>query len=62
MSSFSAESEERKTGISGKGLKTETSRKRVGKLESAGYRYFLLFQQCVQKVSFPGSLTVWIVR
>ena len=32
----------------------------VGKEENAGYQYFLLFQQCFQKVSFSGSLRVRI--
>ena len=34
----------------------------VGKGENAGYQHFLLFQQCFQKVSFPGVLKVGIVR
>ena len=33
----------------------------VGKEENAGYQHFLLFQQCFEKVSFPGSLKVGIV-
>ena len=28
----------------------------LGKGENAGYRHFLLFPQCFQKASFPGSL------
>ena len=27
----------------------------VGKGENAGYQHFLLFPQCFQKASFPGS-------
>ena len=34
----------------------------VGKGENAGYQYFLLFQQCFQKLSFPEVLKVRIVR
>ena len=34
----------------------------VGKGENAGYKYFLLFLHCFQKVSFPGLLKVGIVR
>ena len=30
----------------------------VGKGENAGYQHFLLFLQCFQKASFPGSLNV----
>ena len=33
----------------------------VGKGENAGYQHFLLFPQCFQKASFPGSLKVGIV-
>ena len=33
----------------------------VGKGENAGYQHFLLFQQCFQKLSSPGSLKVGIV-
>ena len=33
----------------------------VGKGENAGYQHFLLFLQCFQKTSFPGSLKVGIV-
>ena len=29
----------------------------VGKGENAGYQHFLLFPQCFQKASFPGSLS-----
>ena len=35
----------------------------VGKGENAGYKHFLLFIQCFQKSSLPGSLkvgTVWV--
>ena len=28
----------------------------MGKGENAGYQHFLLFAQCFQKLSFPGSL------
>ena len=31
----------------------------LGKEENAGYQHFLLFPQCFQKPSFPGSLKVW---
>ena len=30
----------------------------VGKGESAVYQHFLLYPQCFQKTSFPGSLTL----
>ena len=30
----------------------------VGIGQNAGYQYFLLFQQCFQKASYPGSLKV----
>ena len=33
----------------------------VGKGENAGNQHFLLFPQCFQKASFPGSLKVGIV-
>ena len=33
----------------------------VGKAENAGYQHFLLFPQCFPKVSFSGSLKVWIL-
>ena len=33
----------------------------VGKGENAGFQHFLLFSQCFQKASFPGSLEVGIV-
>ena len=33
----------------------------VGKGENAGYQHFLLFLQCFQKASLPGSLKVGIV-
>ena len=33
----------------------------VGKRENAGYQHFLLFPQCFQKASIPGSLKVGIV-
>ena len=33
----------------------------VGKGENAGYQHFLLFPQCLQKASFPGSLKIGIV-
>ena len=33
----------------------------VGKGENAGYQHFLLFPQCFQKASCPGSLKVGIV-
>ena len=33
----------------------------VGNGENAGYQHFLLFRQCFQKVSYPGSLKVSIV-
>ena len=33
----------------------------VEKGENVGYQHFLLFQQCFQKLSFPGSLEVGIV-
>ena len=33
----------------------------VGKGENAGYQHFLLFSECFTKVSFSGSLKVWIV-
>ena len=33
----------------------------VGKGENAGYQHFLLFPQCFQKATFPGSLKVGIV-
>ena len=33
----------------------------VGKGENAGNQHFLLFPQCFQKASFPGSLKVRIV-
>ena len=33
----------------------------VEKGENAGYQHFLLFLQCFQKASLPGSLTVGIV-
>ena len=33
----------------------------VGKGENAGYQHFLLFQQCLQKEPFSGSLGVGIV-
>ena len=33
----------------------------MGKGENAGYRHFLLFLQCFQKISLPGLLEVWIV-
>ena len=33
----------------------------VGKGENAGYQHFLLFPQCFQNASFPGSLKVGIV-
>ena len=33
----------------------------VGKGENAGNQHFLLFLQCFQKVSFPGSVKVRIV-
>ena len=33
----------------------------VGKGENADYQHFLLFPQCFQKASFPGSLKVSIV-
>ena len=33
----------------------------VGKGENAGYQRFLLFPQCSQKASYPGSLKVLIV-
>ena len=33
----------------------------VGKGENAGFQHFLLFIQCFQKVSLPGSLKVRIV-
>ena len=33
----------------------------VGKGKNAGYHYFLLFQQCFQKLSLSGSLKVRIV-
>ena len=39
----------------------EKGRKHVGKGENAGYQHFLLFLQCFQKASFPGSLKVRIV-
>ena len=29
----------------------------AGKGENAGYKHFLLFSQCFQKASFPGSLS-----
>ena len=32
----------------------------VGKGENAGHQHFLLFSQCF-KMTFPGSLKVWIV-
>ena len=33
----------------------------MGKGENAGDQHFLLFPQCFQKASFPGSLKVKIV-
>ena len=33
----------------------------VGKGENAGHQHFLLFPQCFQKASFPGSIKVGIV-
>ena len=33
----------------------------VGKEENAGYQHFLLFPQCFQEASLPGSLKVGIV-
>ena len=30
----------------------------MGKGENAGYQHFLFFQQCFQKASFSGSLTL----
>ena len=33
----------------------------MGKGENAGYQHFLLFPQCFQKASFPGSLKSGIV-
>ena len=33
----------------------------VGKGENAGNQHFLLFSQCFQKASFPGSLKVGVV-
>ena len=33
----------------------------VGKGENAGYQHFLLYPQCFQKASFPGSLKVRIL-
>ena len=33
----------------------------VGKSENAGYRHFLFFPQCFQKLSFPEVLKVGIV-
>ena len=30
--------------------------------ENAGYQHFLLFQQCFQKLSFPGVMEVGIVH
>ena len=33
----------------------------VGKGENAGHQHFLLFLQCFQKASLPGSLKVGIV-
>ena len=33
----------------------------VGKGENAGYKHFLLFQQCFQKTSSSGSIKVEIV-
>ena len=33
----------------------------VRKGENAGYQHFLLFPQCFQKASFPGSLKVGIL-
>ena len=33
----------------------------AGKGENDGYQHFLLFQQCFQKASYPGLLTVLIV-
>ena len=39
----------------------DTVKNIVGKQENAGYQHFLLFSQCFQKVSSPGSLKVGIV-
>ena len=33
----------------------------VGKGENAGHQHFLLFLQCSQKASYPGSLKGWLV-
>ena len=33
----------------------------VGKGENAGYQHFILFLQCFQKASFPGSLKVGVM-
>ena len=43
------------------GFVFESVEKIVGKRENAGYQYFLLFQQCFEKASYPGSLKVGIV-
>ena len=34
----------------------------VGKGKNAGYQHFLLFVECFQNASFPGSLKVGIVQ
>ena len=33
----------------------------VGQGENAGYKHFLLFPQCFQKASYPGSLKVGVL-
>ena len=33
----------------------------MGKGENAGYQHFLLFLQCFQKASYPGSLKIELV-
>ena len=40
---------------------TDRVEKIVGKAENAGYQHFLLFPQCFQNTSNPGSLKVGIV-
>ena len=34
----------------------------VGKGENAGYQHFLLFPQCFQKATFPGSSWACVVQ